>query len=295
MRNLIPFLLVLSACDVEENFAPVVDFEDAGNLTVDKVLATPDEVAAVIRTRAVLDGAVDLNAIVNTFSAQPPGADLATQCRTQPQLVWRETGCAGLNGWGYEVDVQPCDQASVIAGKVFWSYPDALAAFPPTMEVDEVALQMPIVVGLPQPDRVTAFAINLEGIEGGMLDVCGTAVGDSQQLRVSEVVDVDIASHNARMIFETQQTRVGDHVDARVHSDGSVSAQFPRGALVDPYRLEMTGFTRDIRSAVGVDGYVDQQAWSGALQARVTDATAVDGSLFVDGQRGPQIVQLPTF
>lgn len=295
MRQLFPALLVLSACAVEGELAPDVSSGHTASLTQDKVLASPDEVAAVIRTRAVLDNGIDALTMLNFFGEDLPNADLAKACHSEVHVVWRETGCNGLHGWGFEYEVSHCPEAGIDGGTVFWSYPDVLAGLGAEVPEEDVVVQLESLAGPPRPDRVASFAAQLTGEAGGQLSVCGHVMGDQDQQQRTEIVEVDIGAHQARIVFDTDRTRVGDAPQVMEHVDGSATAQFPRGALVDPYRFDMGGFSKFTGARLPVEGEVHQRGWTGDLEARVTDAAATDETLYVDGARGPQFVAIPNF
>lgn len=294
MRPLLSVFVVLSACAVEDTVAPDVSLEGTASLAHDKYLASPDEVAAIVRTRATLDAGIDLHTMLGMFGPEDDATSLALACRSELSVVWRETGCAGLHGWGLEYTIEPCEATGIMSGTVFWSYAEVLAGLPPELDPAEVIVQMEAMAGPPRPDRVMTFAAEFQGIAGGQLNVCATAAGDLDQQLVNEVVDVDLDVHESRMIFDTQMSRHGAGADVTEVKDGTVQAQFPRGALVDPYRLDVFGFTRPADQALAIEGELRQHGWNGDLEARLTDA-AEEGLLYVDGARGPQMAEIPEF
>ncbi|MFT7520319.1 MAG: hypothetical protein ACI9MC_002464, partial [Kiritimatiellia bacterium] len=118
-------LLAMVACEAD------VSNIDAGapaatNYQTDKTLAKPVEVAATLRARATLDALVDPGLFEITSEVRLnhviEGCTVESMANLEP--VYREVGCDGLSGWGFEVLYDDCilDDGDRISGTLFFSF-----------------------------------------------------------------------------------------------------------------------------------------------------------------------------
>lgn len=288
-------LLALAACGADTFEAPELGVDE--ELTLDKELAQADEIAAIVSTRAVLDAMVDRRLL----AAQPNPEDahgLGSRCAdSEPSIAWRETDCAGLEGWGLETRWSGCeiDDVGVVEGSLFVSFADVLASLPLELDPADAEAQLRAMTEGRGPELVSRYHVELQGVDGGNLSACGTASGPSEDSFSREVIDVDIDGHEARIIWDAATSRSGVALDAIDISHASVQAQFPRGALVDPYRFEVTNFERHVSSPVASGGVMIQHGWQGDVVGFIDAETAETGNIHIEHPNGMEIAEIPRF
>jgi hypothetical protein len=296
MTRLLPAVLVLAAC-ADAGMAP--DGQADSRLNLDKELIQADELAAAVAARTLLDMAAE-PALFQLGMEQAPATAVSPMqaCMGEPQVVWQETGCAGLHGWGVSLDIAECPVASDqgVVGSVFWSTPEILASVPPDAPPEDAASQVFAILAGLGPNRVVRYQTALQGEHGGSLTACGTSSGDLEHRYASEVAEGVVGDHQMSLVWTAEVSRVGaESPTPRDVAQGTLLVQVPAGALVDPDRLSVAGFARHVSLARPDGGELVQRGWEGDVYATIDPETVSDATIEVEAATGSDPVVLPRF